>query len=72
MGLAKRTQVSHDKTRRVPADTRRIGVGEGSWEAGSGKWDYKDLPLPGSQETNDHRLGASYSYDPWVRIQYAN
>lgn len=26
-------------------------------------WDYKALPLPGSEEINDHRLGASYSYD---------
>ena len=26
-------------------------------------WDYKVLPLPGSEEVNDHRLGASYSYD---------
>jgi chitinase len=26
-------------------------------------WDYKVLPHPGSEEVNDHRLGASYSYD---------
>ncbi|TYJ53965.1 hypothetical protein B9479_005371 [Cryptococcus floricola] len=37
------------------------GTGEGSWEAGM--WDYKALPLPNSEEINDHRLGASYSYD---------
>jgi chitinase len=29
-------------------------------------WDYKVLPLPGSEEVNDHRLGASYSYDRCV------
>lgn len=38
-----------------------VGTGEGSWEAGM--WDYKVLPLPGSEEINDQRLGASYSYD---------
>jgi chitinase len=42
--------------------TNRAGVGEGSWEGGM--WDYKVLPLGGSQEINDHRLGASYSYNP--------
>ena len=42
--------------------TDQTGVGEGSWE--SGMWDYKALPLPGSQVVNDHRLGASYSFDP--------
>nr|KIR88828.1 chitinase [Cryptococcus tetragattii IND107] len=42
------------------------GTGEGSWEAGM--WDYKALPQPGAQETNDHRLGASYSYDPAKRL----
>jgi chitinase len=29
-------------------------------------WDYKALPLPGSEEVNDHRIGASYSYDRFV------
>jgi hypothetical protein len=29
-------------------------------------WDYKVLPHPGSEEINDHRLGASYSYDRYV------
>ncbi|ORX38396.1 glycoside hydrolase superfamily [Kockovaella imperatae] len=42
------------------------GTGEGSWEAGM--WDYKALPLPGSEEVNDHRLGASYSYDRGKRL----
>jgi chitinase len=43
-----------------------VGVGEGSWEAGM--WDYKALPMPGSEEVNDHRLGASYSYDRYARF----
>lgn len=29
-------------------------------------WDYKALPLAGHQEINNHQLGASYSYDPYV------
>ncbi|OWZ66019.1 hypothetical protein AYX14_06066 [Cryptococcus neoformans] len=56
---------------RAFANTKGIGspfsgTGEGSWEAGM--WDYKALPQPGAQETNDHRLGASYSYDPAKRL----
>nr|ODN86143.1 chitinase [Cryptococcus depauperatus CBS 7841] len=42
------------------------GTGEGSWEAGM--WDYKALPLPGSVEVNDHRMGASFSYDQNKRL----
>ncbi|WWC63460.1 uncharacterized protein I303_106063 [Kwoniella dejecticola CBS 10117] len=42
------------------------GVGEGSWEAGM--WDYKALPQPGAQVSNEPRLGASYSYDTNQRL----
>jgi hypothetical protein len=31
-------------------------------------WDYKALPQPGAEEINDHRLGASYSYDRSVSM----
>ena len=31
-------------------------------------WDYKALPLRGSEELVDHRLGASYSYDRSVLL----
>ncbi|RDH39693.1 glycoside hydrolase superfamily [Aspergillus welwitschiae] len=41
------------------------GVGEGSWE--NGVWDYKDLPLQGSQEVVDGRLMASWCFDPAKR-----
>lgn len=37
------------------------GIGEGSWEAGN--WDYKSLPLQGSKEHFDQKLGSTYSYD---------
>ena len=36
------------------------GIGEGNWERGI--YDYKKLPLEGSKEQMDARLGASYSY----------
>ncbi|GAA5825749.1 hypothetical protein JCM11251_000358 [Rhodosporidiobolus azoricus] len=41
------------------------GVGPGSWEAGS--YDYKALPLPGSQTSFDPHLVASWSYNPQTR-----
>ncbi|GAA5906088.1 hypothetical protein JCM6882_003555 [Rhodosporidiobolus microsporus] len=41
------------------------GVGPGSWEAGS--YDYKALPLPGSQTSFDPHLVASWSYNPSTR-----
>ncbi|EPS44564.1 hypothetical protein H072_1476 [Dactylellina haptotyla CBS 200.50] len=42
------------------------GTGQGNWE--TGVWDYKNLPLPGSQEYQDDQLIASYSYDPAQRL----
>lgn len=39
--------------------------GEGSWELGV--YDYRALPLPGSQVTLDEQAGASWSYDPQTR-----
>lgn len=41
------------------------GVGSGSWEAGV--YDYRALPLPGSQVFEDHQRLASWSYDPAKR-----
>ncbi|MBE3049955.1 glycoside hydrolase family 18 protein [Candidatus Bathyarchaeota archaeon] len=41
------------------------GVGQGTWEQGI--YDYKNLPLPGSQEVDDAQLGASYCFDPASR-----
>ncbi|EGR45157.1 glycoside hydrolase family 18, chitinase [Trichoderma reesei QM6a] len=41
------------------------GIGEGSWE--NGIFDYKVLPLPGSQEFWDEAIGASYCYNPQTR-----
>ncbi|KAL5313276.1 hypothetical protein ACEPPN_019009 [Leptodophora sp. 'Broadleaf-Isolate-01'] len=37
-------------------------VGAGTWEAGV--YDYKSLPMDGSSEIYDEKLGASYSWDP--------
>ncbi|KAF3910283.1 Chitotriosidase-1 [Orbilia brochopaga] len=42
------------------------GVGQGHWEAGV--WDYKDLPLAGSQVFEDERVIGSYCYDPSSRM----
>ncbi|PVG04188.1 hypothetical protein CPB86DRAFT_778442 [Serendipita vermifera] len=41
------------------------GVGEGSWERGS--YDYRALPLPGSQVHHDEHAIASWSYNPQTR-----
>lgn len=41
------------------------GVGEGNWE--NGIWDYKNLPLNGSEVFYDSLVGASYSYDKNTR-----
>ncbi|KAH8175094.1 glycosyl hydrolases family 18 domain-containing protein [Sarocladium implicatum] len=41
------------------------GVGEGSWE--NGVFDYKKLPLEGSQEQYDSASGASFCYNPSQR-----
>lgn len=38
------------------------GTGDGTWERGV--YDYKKLPLPGSQEHHDHEAGASFCYEP--------
>ncbi|KAI1003198.1 Endochitinase [Podosphaera aphanis] len=38
------------------------GIGEGTWERGV--YDYKVLPLMGSEEKYDGDAGATYSYDP--------
>ncbi|CZT07761.1 related to endochitinase class V precursor [Rhynchosporium graminicola] len=37
-------------------------VGNGTWE--KGVYDYKSLPMDGSSEIYDEKLGASYSWDP--------
>jgi Chitinase len=42
------------------------GVGSGSWE--SGVWDYKDLPLKGSNVDYMEETVSSYSYDPTQRM----
>ncbi|KAI9822110.1 MAG: Endochitinase B1 [Thelocarpon impressellum] len=42
------------------------GEGTGSWEQGT--WDYKALPLAGSQENYDTEAGATYSLDPAQRL----
>ncbi|KAH8668618.1 glycoside hydrolase family 18 protein [Xylariales sp. PMI_506] len=41
------------------------GVGEGTWE--NGVFDYKKLPLEGSEERFDQAAGASYCYNPATR-----
>ncbi|PNP40846.1 hypothetical protein TGAMA5MH_07286 [Trichoderma gamsii] len=41
------------------------GIGEGSWE--NGIFDYKVLPLQGSQEIYDQATGSSYCYNPQTR-----
>ena len=47
-------------SRRMSAD-QHLGVGEGSWEGGM--WDYKALPLPGSEEFVDGGVGASWCHN---------
>jgi chitinase len=37
------------------------GIGKGSWEPGI--YDYKELPLSGSETTKDLAIAASWSYD---------
>jgi chitinase len=37
------------------------GIGQGSWEAGV--YDYRTLPLPGSDVHDDNEMVASWSYD---------
>ncbi|KAF0713393.1 hypothetical protein As57867_004355, partial [Aphanomyces stellatus] len=41
---------------------------KGSWKGGEGEWDYKALPLAGSTEFYDAKLGAAYSYDAAQKI----
>ncbi|TQS32755.1 hypothetical protein Golomagni_06918, partial [Golovinomyces magnicellulatus] len=42
------------------------GVGQGTWEAGV--YDYKKLPLEGSQEQCDQQCGASYCYNAGTKV----
>lgn len=42
------------------------GIGRGSWEAGT--YDYKTLPLPGSQESVDLKAVSVSCYDPKSKI----
>ncbi|KAF3910915.1 Chitotriosidase-1 [Dactylellina cionopaga] len=42
------------------------GGGAGNWEPGV--WDYKNLPLPGSQVSEDQKMIASWCYDPAARL----
>lgn len=46
------------------------GVGTGGLDPAAGTWNYKQLPLPGSNATVTEfiHLGASYSYDPLQKI----
>jgi Chitinase len=41
------------------------GIGPGSWEAGS--YDYRVLPLPGSEVYHDEQDVASWSYNPQTK-----